>query len=315
MLLSLFAPFLVPILSRVLFSFSVCLPAMSESGASFSELKDGESSAPSTSIPINTSLTGADKPLPTTVDKPSSVKNATFSSDYSSLFVPAPHPAYTVDWFTHYLKQTRVLIILALLIYMLVLVIWIASLGKATNVAAAAGVVCPQWSGAELVPAVVSTCPPARAEIYYAGSPSSGGVRINANSVNQEDVATQPLAIFIPSAAASYYYTAVFLDPDYPTRQSPTQRSNLRGVLTNLRLGESVDTASGQWAQRYEGPTSTDTAAHRYVWLIYRHSTATSNLQIPAQTAGFNVEEWLTNSWSQRPTLVAAAYFEAAGAR
>ena len=289
---------------------------MSDSASSFSELKDGETSGPSTTIPITTSLTHTDKPLPTTVDKPDSIKNATLASDYSTLFVPAPHPAFTVDWFTHYLKQTRVLVILALLVYMLVLVIWIATLGKATTVAAASGAVaCPQWAGAELVPAVVSTCPPARAEVFYAGSPSSGGVRINANSVNQEDVSLPPLAIYVPNPGAAYYYTAVFLDPDYPTRQAPTMRSNLRGVLTNLRLGESVDTNSGQWVQMYEGPTSTDTQAHRYIWLIYRHSTATNNLQVPAQPGGFSVEEWLSSSWSQRPTLVAAAYFEAAGTR
>ena len=287
---------------------------MSDSASSFSELKESESSSGSTTIPINTSLTHADKPLPTSVEKPSDVKNATFASDYSSLFVPAPHPAYTVDWFLFYLRQTRVLIILALLIYSLVLVIWIAVLGKATAVAAASGaVVCPQWSGAELVPNVVSTCPPARAEVYYSGSPSSGGVRINANTVNQEDVAVQPMAIFVPNAGAAYYYTAVFLDPDYPTRQSPTLRSNLRGVVTNLRLGESADTTNGEWVQQYEGPTSTDTTAHRYIWLIYRHSSATSQLQVPVQPGSFNVEEWLTSSWSQRPTLVAAAYFEARG--
>jgi len=244
------------------------------------------------------------------------VKNATLAADYSTLFVPAPHPAYTVDWFTFYLKQTRVLIILALIIYMLVLVIWIAMLGKAGALGSGVGTtVCPQWAGAELVPYVVSTCPPSRAEVYYSGSASSGGIRVNGNGVAQEDVALPPMAIFIPNPASAYYYTAVFLDPDYPTRSSPNQRSNLRGVLTNLRLGESIDTSSGQWVQQYEAPNTNDRDSHRYVWLIYRHSTATEQLQIPASLAGFNVEDWITSSWSQRPTLIAAAYFEAAGNR
>ena len=288
---------------------------MSDSSSSFSELKDGESTAPSTSIPIQTSLTHPDKPLPTTVTKPSAVSGV--NSDYSSLFIPAPHPAYSVDWFTHYLKQTRVLLILALLVYLLVLVIWIAALGKASTVAASGngGVACPQWSGAELVPNIVSSCPPARAEIYYAGAPSSGGVRINGNSVTQADVSSMPLAIFVPNAAQSYYYTAIFLDPDFPTRASPTGQSQLRGVVTNLRLGESVDTGSGTWVQMYEGPTSTDTQSHRYIWLVYRHASASNNLQVPVQQSGFKVEDWLTSSWSQRPTLVAAAWFEAAGSR
>ena len=230
---------------------------MSDSGSSFSELKDNESSgAASTSIPINTSLTHADKPLPTTVSKPASVTNATFASDYSTLFVPAPHPAYTVDWFVFYLKQTRVLIILALLVYMLILVIWITSLGKAGAMAGVAGsTICSsQWAAAELVPNIISACPPVRAEVYYAGALSSGGVRINGNTVGQDDVSIAPLAIFVPNPAPAYYYTAIFLDPDYPNRNYPTGRSNVRGIVTNLRLGESVDTNGGQWIQPYEGP-------------------------------------------------------------
>ena len=289
---------------------------MSDSASAFSELKDNESSAPSTSIPISTSLTHADKPLPTTVEKPSSVKNATIASDYSTLFVPAPHPAYTVDWFTFYLKQTRVLVILSLLIYTLVLVIWILALGKAGNVGAGTSTtVCPQWSGIELVPNIVNSCPPARAEVYYAGSQSNSAVRINANSVSQQDVSLQPMAIFIPNSPSAYYYTAIFLDTDFPTRNAETRRANLRGVVTNLRLGESVDTNSGQWVLQYEGPSSTDSAAHRYVWLIFRHSSATDNLQLYGQVNAFDLEAWLSNSWSQRPTLAAAAWFEASGSR
>ena len=287
---------------------------MSDSGSSFSELKDNESSgAASTSIPINTSLTHADKPLPTTVSKPASVTNATFASDYSTLFVPAPHPAYTVDWFVFYLKQTRVLIILALLVYMLILVIWITSLGKAGAMAGVAGsTICSsQWAAAELVPNIISACPPVRAEVYYAGALSSGGVRINGNTVGQDDVSIAPLAIFVPNPAPAYYYTAIFLDPDYPNRNYPTGRSNVRGIVTNLRLGESVDTNGGQWIQPYEGPTATDPSAHRYIWLIYRHSTATSGLAAPNSLNNFNVEDWFSSSWSQRPALAAAAWFEA----
>ena len=288
------------------------------SSSSFSELKDNESTTGgSTSIPISTSLTGVDKPLPTTVAKPDSIKNASLSGDYSTLFVPSPHPAYTVDWFMFYLKQTRMLVILGLAIFMLILIIWIATLGKAGAIAAAtSGTVCQQWAGAELVPNVVSTCPPARAEVFYAGSPSSGGVRIDGNAVTQQDVSQQPLAIYVPNPVGAYYYTAVFLDEDYPNRQAPAGRSNLRGVVTNLRLGQSVDTTSGEWVVPYEGPTSTDQQAHRYIWLVYRHSSATEGLQVPGNyNYGFNVEDWFGSSWSQRPTLAAAAWFEAASSR
>ena len=277
---------------------------MSDSTSSFAELKDNSGGGKAeVAVPINTS-----KPLPTTVPIPDPQKGGP-SATYSTLFLPTTLPPYTFDWFLHFLKQTRVLVILALALFFLILLIWVASIGHAppyTESVAASD--CSDWQRSEIIPDVITQCPPARAQIYY---PSTSG-RVNMGGLIPTNSADEmPSAIFVPGATPSGYYTAIFLAPDSPTKSEPGNRSALKGLVTNLRLSESVDPNSGEWIFPYEPPTpEAGTGEHRYVWLVYRHSTKTSRLQTPGRLR-FDVEKWFSEAWPQRPTLVAANYFTA----
>ena len=277
---------------------------MSDSAAPFAELKEGDSSSSKkeASVPIN--VLASTKPLPTTVKKPA---GDTSSADYSSLFLPTTAAPYTADWFFHYLKQTRVLVILALATFLLILVIWAASIGHPPPYSATVTADCSEWTRSEIIPDVISVCPQGTAEVYY---PSMTGVVNMGGQISAESATQKPSAIFVPGAVASGYYTAVFLHPDTPTANNPTGRSALKGIVTNLRLHQSADPNKGEWIFEYDPPTpNAGTGAHRYVWLVYRHSYAVSGLVLPTSRLNFNVEKWMAEAWPSMPQLVGVNYF------
>ena len=272
------------------------------SSAAFTELKDdgGASGKKEVSIPIQAGPTSTSaKPPP-----PPSAAAADATAAYSSLFQSTTLPPYTFDWFMFYLKQTRVLVILAHLILFFVLVVWVASLGKAPAIGAqVAGGDCTEWTRPEIIPDVISVCPPAVAQIFY---PSVNSRVDMGATVTAEAAAQQPSAIFVPGATSSGYYTAIFLHPDSPTRSEPINRNSLKGIITNMQLTQKIDTMDGEWIVPYSAPSpNTNTGEHRYVWLIYRHSSRVTDVAIPSNLYRFDPEKWIADSWTQKPQLVA----------
>ena len=275
---------------------------MSDSStAAFTELKDDTAgSKKDVSIPINAGTTTTAKPPPPSTAAP------TAADSYSSLFQSTSLPPYSFDWFMFYLKQTRVLVILAHIVLFLVLVIWIASIGKSpaiTSTVTGAGD-CSEWQRSEVIPDVISVCPPSVAQIFY---PSvNGRVVTMGSTLVSEAAAVQPSAIFVPGATASGYYTAIFVHPDSPSRSNPTNRNSLKGIILNMKLTESISTLEGEWVVPYSAVTpNIDTGEHRYVWLIYRHSGRLTNVPTPTNLFRFDVEKWIAENWTQKPQLVA----------
>ena len=165
------------------------------------------------------------------------------------------------------------------------------------------------FADSEIIGDVISVCPPAVATVFY---PSIATVNMGYGTVSSADTAVAPSGIFVPRAVQSGFYTAIFLDPDSPSAKTPDNRSYLRGICTNLRLYTNVTLSTGDWLVPYEAPAPPlGTGSHRYVWLVYRHSSSVSGIAPPLRNK-FDVEAWFRTTWPQQPQLVAANFFRSA---
>lgn len=129
---------------------------------------------------------------------------------------------------------------------------------------------------AGIIPDIIDSKPIAVANVTYAGS-----MQVSlGNELQPKQVKNEPKVIW--DAEGESLYTLLMVDPDAPSRETPTLREVLHWLVINIPGNKVSD---GQTVAEYIGSGPPEgSGLHRYVFLVFKQQTKISTNKFISNT-------------------------------
>jgi len=177
----------------------------------------------------------------------------------------------------------------------------------------------PLFHSYDVVEDVIPAPPLAVTQVVYQNGQEQIDITI-ARNYSPVGAARAPKVKF-PTGTANNLFSLFMVDPDAPSRANPVAAQWLHWAILNIPSDELEDrwlnseTAAGELKATYSGPNPPPASGdHRYVLLIYRHSTewqwtsGAIDARAAKGRAGFSVQEYV-NQQDEQAELASATFW------